>query len=65
MEREKLEGVVEVGGAACHELNQPLQAVLGQAELLLLSISKENPHYEKVKIIVENATKMAGIIQKM
>ncbi len=65
VEREKLERIVEMGGAACHELNQPLQAVLGQAELLLLSMPKDSPHYEGVKAIVDNALKMAEITQKI
>ena len=34
MEREKFEGVLETAGAVCHELNQPLQALTGYAELL-------------------------------
>ena len=33
--REKLQGVVEMAGAAAHELNQPLQIISGYAELLL------------------------------
>jgi len=35
-ERERLQGVMEMAGAVCHEINQPLQAIMGYAELLLL-----------------------------
>lgn len=33
-ERERLQGVLEMAGAVCHEINQPLQAIIGNAELL-------------------------------
>lgn len=35
-ERERLQGVLEMAGAVCHEINQPLQAILGYCELLLM-----------------------------
>jgi len=34
--REKLQGVLEMAGAVCHELNQPLQSIATAAELLLM-----------------------------
>ena len=37
-DREKLEGVLEIAGAVCHELNQPLQTVSGYIELMALTI---------------------------
>jgi signal transduction histidine kinase len=35
LKREKLQGVLEMAGAACHELNQPLQATYYLLEELL------------------------------
>ncbi len=35
-EKERLQGVLEMAGAVCHEINQPLQAILGFSELLLM-----------------------------
>jgi PAS domain-containing protein len=37
-EKEKLQGVLEMAGAVCHEINQPLQAILGYSELLLMGL---------------------------
>jgi CheY-like chemotaxis protein len=34
---EKLQGVLEMAGAVCHELNQPLQAMNNYSELLLMT----------------------------
>lgn len=42
-EREKLLGVLEMAGAVCHELNQPLQSVLGFSELLDLDLPEGDP----------------------
>ena len=36
MEKERLKGVVEMAGAICHEINQPLQAIIGYTELLVM-----------------------------
>lgn len=36
VERERLQGVLEMAGAVCHEINQPLQAIIGYSELLEL-----------------------------
>ncbi|MCK5164779.1 MAG: GAF domain-containing protein [Desulfobacula sp.] len=33
MEREKLQGVLEMAGAVCHEINQPLQTIIGYSTL--------------------------------
>lgn len=44
-EREKLQGVLEMAGAVCHELNQPLQVVTGFSEILLQKIDAGDPNY--------------------
>ena len=33
IEREKLQGVLEMAGAVCHEINQPLQSIIGYSTL--------------------------------
>ena len=39
-DQERLQGIVQMAGAVCHEMNQPLQVILGVAELLL---AQQNP----------------------
>ena len=39
LHKERLEGVLETAGAVCHELNQPLQALSGYAELIAAQLS--------------------------
>ncbi|MFA5905348.1 MAG: histidine kinase dimerization/phospho-acceptor domain-containing protein, partial [Desulfobacula sp.] len=62
-EKEKLQGVLEMAGAVCHEINQPLQAILGYLELLLMG--SESGHSEKsiidsIKSQIERLDKIAG-----
>lgn len=48
-EREKLQGVLEMAGAVCHELNQPLQIVLGFSEMLLEENDKNRDALKTIK----------------
>jgi CheY-like chemotaxis protein len=65
LEEEKLEGVLEMAGAVCHELNQPMQSVMGFSQLLLDDMSEDNPKYEYIKIIKEQIDKMGKITKKL
>ena len=63
--RKKLEGVLEMAGAACHELNQPLMSVSANCELLMMDMEESNPYYERAKIINEQVDRMADITRKI
>lgn len=61
VEREKLQGVLETAGAACHELNQPLQYIF----LLLSEIEEENPKSEAVAQIKKQCNRLKDITNKL
>lgn len=65
LEEEKLEGVLEMAGAVCHELNQPMQAISGFAQLLLMEMGEDDPKYEYVSIIKDQVDKMGDITKKL
>ncbi|OQX26425.1 MAG: hypothetical protein BWK80_10500 [Desulfobacteraceae bacterium IS3] len=65
LEEEKLEGVLEMAGAICHELNQPMQSVMGFSQLLLDDIPEDHPKYEYIRIIKEQIDKMGKITKKL
>lgn len=65
MEREVLRSAVETAGAACHELNQPLQAITGYSELLLLQDDDQSPAKEYLKKINQEALRMGDITRKL
>jgi len=65
LRREKLQSVLETAGAVCHELNQPLQSLLGYAELLMRNADKDSPVYNKAKFIQNQIERMGQITKKL
>ena len=45
---EKLQGIVEMAGAVCHEMNLQMQAISGFSEPLLMDISEDNPLFPNI-----------------
>ena len=64
-EKEKLQGVIEMAGAVCHEMNQPIQAISGFSELLMMDIEDDSPFYKKIKGIQEQTERMGEITKKL
>lgn len=63
--RQKLQGVLEMAGAVCHELNQPLQVAMGYADMLLLDLDQNDPKKEQLQRIVESVEKMGELTRKI
>ncbi|MCF8082293.1 MAG: PAS domain S-box protein [Deltaproteobacteria bacterium] len=59
--REKLQGVLETAGAACHELNQPLQYIY----LLLSEAQEENPNSKVLEQIKDQCNRIKSITAKL
>lgn len=55
----------ELAGAAAHELNQPLQSIIGYAELIQRQSEPDAPHGRAVDIIMREAERMATIVRKI
>ena len=64
-ERERLQGVLEMAGAVCHEINQPLQAILGYSELLLMGAPLNRTEDSNVNSIRSQATRLGKITRKL
>jgi len=62
---ERFQGALELAGAVCHDMNQPLMAITGYAELLLMDCPEDSPMADKLKKITDQVTKMGGITQKL
>ncbi len=65
LEREKLEGVLETAGAACHELNQPLMAIQGLCELARMEMTPDHPVAERLSKIESAVSRMGRITFKL
>lgn len=64
-QREKLNGVIEMAGAVCHELNQPLQVVFATTEMLLADMLEDSPGYQEIETIRRQVEKMADLTRKI
>lgn len=64
-DRDRLQGALETAGAVCHELNQPLQAITGFTDLLLLDVTDQEGPSEKVRKIQEAVRLINGITRKL
>ena len=64
-QKERLQIIVETAGAVCHELNQPLMAISGYSELMLMMLSEEDPVYDKNLKILEQVNRMGKITGKL
>ena len=65
LKREKLEGTLELAGAVCHELNQPIMAVSGYSELTMMSLDPDHDLYGKIKKINAQVLRMGEITRKL
>jgi PAS domain S-box-containing protein len=63
-ERERLQGVLEMAGAVCHEINQPLQAIIGYSELLLMGPEQASMGHH-LKAIKSQATRLGRITKRL
>jgi PAS domain-containing protein len=65
LQKEKLQGVLETAGAACHELNQPIQALYAYVHSILKRLSKNDSFYEDIEAINRETKRIAEITHKL
>lgn len=66
LESERLRGVTETVGALNHEVNNPLAAIVGNAQLLLRENGELSPKLrQKIEIILESARRIQRVTGKM
>ena len=65
VQKEKLKGVLEMAGAASHELNQPLQVISGYAELLSQEFSEDHRYYEYIQEIKNHIDRLGKVTRKI
>jgi PAS domain S-box-containing protein len=64
-EKDRLQAVLELSGAVCHEMNQPLMSISGYFELILMDMPAQDPNYQRIKKIQSQLERMAGITKKL
>ncbi len=63
--KKRLQGVIEMAGAVCHEMNQPMQVVSGLCELAMMDIETDSPIYPRLETIRNQVTEMGRITRKL
>ncbi len=63
--RKKLRGIIEITEDVFHEMNQPMQAILGYTELLLINTSTDNPTYAKLSTIRKQTMRISNVTKKL
>ena len=64
-EQEKRETVLAMAGTIAHELNSPIQVVLGNSQLLQDDFEAESETYKELQIIINNTKMIGEIVKKM
>lgn len=65
IEKEKLQGILQIAGTISHELNQPLQIILGYTELMQEMISKDSKFYTISQSIIKNIFRISEITNQL
>ena len=65
IQKERLQGALEMSGSICHELNQPLQYISGATEILLMDLRKDDPVFEMVAKVKTQIERMGSITKKL
>jgi PAS domain S-box-containing protein len=63
--RERLDAAIEMAGAVCHEMNQPLMALYGYAELIMRRLDPEDPTYQAASGIAVQVDRVAELTRKL
>ena len=63
--RERLEGVIEMAGAACHEFGQPLQTLFGYSHLLLKHVPADSPLFGEITEVKKAIAELGEVVHKI
>jgi len=64
-EHERLKVLLERAGSVCHELNQPLQSIMGYSDLIMLDLDESNPMYARFFKLRKQIDNMAEVTRKL
>ncbi len=62
---EKVMTAIETAGGICHEMNQPLQVILGNLEILQLNLNDDDPNMNIVNMLLSQTEKLGSITKKL
>ncbi len=63
--KNRLEGVMEMAGATCHELNQPLQVVVAHLDLLKMREGNDADLERRIEVVLEQLESIIDLIARI
>ncbi len=63
--RAKLQAAIETAGATCHEMNQPLQAVVLMTDLMMTQMDRDDPLLPRMEKMRQQVRRMADITHRL
>lgn len=64
-EKDRLQGVLELSGAVCHEMNQPLMSIQGYFDLLTMDIAPDSLMHKRIPKIQAQIERLTRITKKL
>ncbi len=64
-EKDRLQGVLELSGAVCHEMTQPLMSIQGYFDLLTMDIASDSHIHERITKIQSQIERLTSISKKL
>ncbi len=64
-ENDRIQGILELSGAVCHEMNQPLMSAFGYLDLLRMDLPDNEPVQKSVLKIKAQLERMSDITKKI
>jgi PAS domain S-box-containing protein len=62
---EKVFAAIETAGGICHEMNQPLQVILGNLEIMKMNMEKDDPNITIINTVIAQTEKLGQITKKL
>lgn len=62
---EKVFAAIETAGGICHEMNQPLQVILGNLEILKLNLRDDEANLKIIDILMNHTERLGRITKKL
>jgi len=62
---QKLEAVGQLAGGIAHDFNNMLQAIIGYAEMIKLSITEEDENFSVIELLIQAAMKSQALVRQL
>jgi len=64
-EADRARVLIQTAGAAAHEINQPLQVIMGLCQVLQMDTASDGPRRETIEMIYRSGERVSEIVRKM